>query len=249
MNKLIYFVGDTHGISEAHEKLVYNPALKNTTSEDFVIVCGDFGLPFLTKDLIDWKLRQDKLKRDTNYTRCIRDINKKEYTLLFVDGNHDNHEYWNLQPVEEWHGGKVHKHPNIERCYHLMRGEIYDIEGYKIFTFGGALSIDKKYRTPGFDWWEQEEASVAETEYAIENLNKHDNKVDIIVTHTIPQSLICKLDSIKGEMTDATAVFLDFVYCNIKYSNWVAGHFHQDKKLNGSNINVLYYDTKRVDEL
>lgn len=246
---MIYFIGDTHGVCEAREKLVYNTSLKDATSEDFVIVCGDFGLPFLDKDLIEWKMKQEYIRGDTRYTKCISELNNQNYTLLFVDGNHDNHSYWNTQPTEEWHGGKVHRHPNIKRCYHLMRGEIYDIDGYKIFTFGGALSIDKEYRTPNIDWWYQEEASVAETEYAIDNLNKHDNKVDIVVTHTIPQSLISKLDGIKGVLPDATAKFLDLVYCTVDYKHWVAGHFHQDTKLRENNINILYNETKRVDDL
>ena len=43
-------------------------------------------------------------------------------------------------PIEAWHGGKVHKiRPSVIR---LMRGQAYNVEGKKIFTFGGARSQD-----------------------------------------------------------------------------------------------------------
>lgn len=246
---MIYFIGDTHGTCEAYEKLVYNQRLINATDNDYVIVCGDFGLPFLTNSVREWEIRQKEYRPDTPYTRCVNEINKKKYTLLFVDGNHDNHGYWNSREVEEWHGGKVHKHPHIKNCYHLMRGEIYDIDDLSIFTFGGALSIDKEYRTPNVDWWEQETATKAETEHAIDNLDKHGNSVDIIITHTIPQNFICQIDKIKSIEQDATSKFLDYVYATVKYKHWVAGHFHVDTKLKNSGISILYLETKSLADL
>jgi hypothetical protein len=46
----------------------------------------------------------------------------------------------NAYPVEEWHGGKVHKiRPSV---IHLMRGQVYELQGKKFFTFGGAQSHD-----------------------------------------------------------------------------------------------------------
>ena len=64
----------------------------------------------------------------------------KSFTTLFVDGNHENFDRLYEYPVEEWHGGKVHKiRPSV---IHLMRGQIFEIEGKSIFTFGGASSHD-----------------------------------------------------------------------------------------------------------
>ena len=42
--------------------------------------------------------------------------------------------------MEEWHGGKVHQ--IRESVIHLMRGEIFNIDNKKFFTFGGARSHD-----------------------------------------------------------------------------------------------------------
>ena len=81
-------------------------------------------------------------------------------TTLFVDGNHENFTLLNDYPVTEWHGGNVHKiEPDI---IHLMRGQVFEIEGKKIFTMGGAHSTDKMYRTERVSWWAEEDPSKEE---------------------------------------------------------------------------------------
>lgn len=98
------------------------------TKEDYVIICGDFGGVWNKevenkeeKHLLDW-------------------LEGKPFTTLFVDGNHENFDRLYSYPVELWHGGKVHKiRPSV---IHLMRGQIYEIDGKSFFTFGGASSHD-----------------------------------------------------------------------------------------------------------
>lgn len=78
-----------------------------------------------------------------------------EFTTLFIDGNHEyfrTNDYHIQQkeykyctglmdlPVEEWHDGKVHK--VSDSVIHLMRGQIFEINGLSFFTFGGARSHD-----------------------------------------------------------------------------------------------------------
>ena len=64
----------------------------------------------------------------------------KPFTTLFVDGNHENFDRLYAYPVEEWHGGKVHKiRPSV---IHMMRGQVFAIDGKSVFTFGGASSHD-----------------------------------------------------------------------------------------------------------
>ena len=59
-----------------------------------------------------------------------------------MDGNHENFDILYKYPVEKWNDGKIHRiTPNI---VHLMRGEIYSIEGKTIFTFGGGTTVDKE---------------------------------------------------------------------------------------------------------
>ena len=98
------------------------------TKDDYVIVCGDFGGVWNQvgenkeeKHLMDW-------------------LEGKPFTTLFVDGNHENFDRLYACPVEEWHGGKVHKiRPTV---IHMMRGQVFAIDGKSVFTFGGASSHD-----------------------------------------------------------------------------------------------------------
>lgn len=58
--------------------------------------------------------------------------------MEFVDGNHENFDRLYEYPVEEWHGCKVHKIRSL--VIHMMRGQVFEIEGQNIFTFGGPSS-------------------------------------------------------------------------------------------------------------
>ena len=57
-------------------------------------------------------------------------LEAKSYTTLFVDGNHENFDRLYDYPVEEWHGGKVHKIRSS--VIHLMRGQVFEIDGKKM---------------------------------------------------------------------------------------------------------------------
>ena len=56
--------------------------------------------------------------------------------------------------VSRWHGGKVHFIK--ESVIHLMRGQIYTIDGKTFFTFGGGYSCDIETRVEHRSWWQQE---------------------------------------------------------------------------------------------
>ena len=140
---MIYITGDIHGSNDIH-KLTRRAAKKairagKTTytykDGDYLIICGDFGLIWYSPDSVYYKEAQYWL----NW------LNKQPYTTLFVDGNHENHAMLDAMPVSEWHGGKVHL--ISDKIVHLMRGQVYDIEGNTFFTFGGASSHDKQWRT------------------------------------------------------------------------------------------------------
>jgi hypothetical protein len=146
------------------------------TENDKVIICGHFGLPWY---------------RDKEEECCLDWLEAKPFEILFVDGNHENFDLLYKLPVEERYGGKVRKlRKNI---FHLMRGEVYEIEGKVFFAFGGATSFDKYMREEHVDWWEEEIFSEAEKLNAIRNLERMRNKVDCVITHTVPRRLLVNL--------------------------------------------------------
>lgn len=152
-----------------------------------------------------------------------------------MDGDHDNHPFWNSQPTVERFGGRMHAHPDAANVFHMIRGEVYEIDGKKFFAFGGAASHDKEWRTEGIDWWPEEEASEADFDNAMKNLAKHDFCVDYVITHTMPMDAI---DERMYERTpDKTSDFLSVFYNNnngkngkggIDFKQWFCGHFHRD---------------------
>jgi hypothetical protein len=67
-------------------------------------------------------------------------LEEKPFTTLFGSGNHENFDLLAEYPVEDWHGGKVQRiRPSV---IHLMRGQVYSIQGKTFFTMGGASSHD-----------------------------------------------------------------------------------------------------------
>lgn len=233
MNNM-YVTGDIH--SEAikrFENMYFN--------NDIVLICGDFGLPWHSAN-------------DDGYIEDEKQLlwlEKQNAVFAFIDGNHENFKLLNKRPVENWHGGKVHK---IRRnIYHLMRGEIFEIGGYSFFTFGGALSTDKKYRTENITWWENEIFTKYEYENAIKNLEKVNYTVDFVITHTAPRQLLLSnevfisknIDSQKYQ-NDKTCDMLTELYQSITYKKWYFGHFHFNISNKNSNAECIYEKIKKI---
>lgn len=235
---MIYVTGDTHGSYDCYKLLGFDsfPDKKEMTKDDYVIICGDFGV------IWDGGVSGDEKRLLDKYSNC-------SFTTLFVDGNHENHARLNEFPVKEWHGGLVHEiRPSV---LHLMRGEVYTIGGKKFFTFGGARSHDiqdgildpddpdfrkKKqqlesewktcFRIKGKSWWEEEMPSMDEMEHGLENLAKHDNMVDYIITHDCAASTKVLLGW--HEETDKLNTYLEKIRQTVDFKRWFFGHYHCD---------------------
>lgn len=108
----------------------------------------------------------------------------------------------------------------------MMRGEIFDIGGAKVFCMGGASSHDKHLRKLDVSWWEEEIPSKSEFEHAIEMLESHDWCVDYIVTHCAPKNIQSKIAG--WYENDAVTSFLQVVEENCRYKHWYFGHYHID---------------------
>lgn len=111
-------------------------------------------------------------------------------------------------------------------CSNLMRGEVFEIEGAKVFCMGGASSHDKHCRKLNVSWWEEEIPSHAEFEHAVSTLEKHNWCVDYIVTHCAPKGIQAKIAN--WYENDAVTSFLQFVEENCRFKHWYFGHYHVD---------------------
>ena len=221
---MIYITGDTHGEQNRLIHIFQNSGI-SWSANDYLIICGDFGFIFSGKEY------------ETVFLDYLAE--KIAPTVLFIDGNHENFDLLNAYPVEIWRGGKIHK---IRRnIIHLMRGQVFEIEGKSFFALGGAYSIDKRMRQENITWWEHEMPSQDEYDESIKNLAEHGNKVNYILSHTAPSETLVKLyiRNIAEELQLNT--FLDYVRDIVVYDHWYFGHFHNDGYA-WRNQTGVYYD-------
>ena len=136
----VYVTGDIHGGLDM-QKLRGWELGDSLTSDDYLIIAGDFGFPW-----------------DFSAEECddISWLESRPYTVLFVDGNHERFDHWAERPMELWHGGLTQRLSDTSPIRRLTRGEVFELDGSTIFTMGGATSVDKEYRIPYSSWWPQE---------------------------------------------------------------------------------------------
>ena len=252
---MVYITGDCHADWSRFAKRYFR-AGDEMTAEDFVIVCGDFGIWHDTKEErwnLDW-------------------LAKKPYNILFVDGNHENFDrlYSDEFPVVEFHGGMAHK--IRENVYHLMRGYIFELCGKTFFAFGGASSHDiqdgildrkdyksnhefnkvyrdwyesgKMFRVNHESWWEQEMPSDEEIAHGLMTLKDHGNKVDYIITHCGPQQEVSMYSH--GYYTpDKLTSYLNMISNVVTFDKWFFGHYHEDLRILDK-YEMLYHQMIRI---
>lgn len=230
---MIYVTGDLHGFTTLEEKNrlsrrnfdIY-PLLRSLTKEDYLIVCGDFGL--------FWD--------NSSEERYWRDwLSKKPYTTLFLDGNHENFEMLGTFPVSEWMGGQVQEVGGGMR--HLLRGQVYMIDGKRIFIMGGAESHDKELREEGTSWWPQEMPTEAEFDEARRNLDACGWRVNYVLTHSLPTPVQAQIfqqdpDAYPG---NALTDFLEEIRQKLTFRAWYSGHYHLDGRvISDPRLHLIY---------
>lgn len=204
--------GDIHG---KLKQLVFEITEHYKIENASVIVCGDFGAGF-----------ESKQQMDIDYKKCLRRLEDHDITLYAIRGNHDDPEYF--------------RHPdkyNYPRLKFLEDHQVYEIEGRTVYTIGGANSVDYIWRLEWNDdpehkrkgrkvWWEDEDIVKMPTD------KFPTYTVDIIVSHEAPLSfapIISRpegLDSMQYGRILASRTYLNEVLkvMNVKY--WFYGHYH-----------------------
>lgn len=253
---MIYITGDCHGNYDRFH-MNWFPEQRDMTKDDYVIVCGDFGY---------WN--------DEKIINEQKVLSERRFTTLFVDGNHEQYtshdpsfKGLNELPVTEWHGGRVHIIPDTD-IIHLIRGEVYDIQGQKVLAFGGAASHDIRdgivpysddwkqtakrwakegkvyFRIDGISWWKEENITEEDFENAVKNIQeKTDNgRVDLVVSHCCPTSTNDFM--FRGKISDfilpdKNMEYLEKIKKMIDYRKWYFGHYHRESL--GSEKDIVIY--------
>jgi hypothetical protein len=97
------------------------------------------------------------------------------------------------------------------------------VEG-DMMLVGGAFSIDKAYRTEGYNWWDDEELSYEEMLEIQEIYLK--NKPRIMVTHDCPEFVVPFIHSHHFGISTRTGQFFDRLFEEHQPQIWVHGHHH-----------------------
>ena len=209
-----------------------------------MLVTGDFGLCF---------------SDDKTFKYNLDWFAKRDFTTLFVDGNHENFDMLYKYKTSDWNGGQV-AHVVKDKVLWLKRGQVFTLNNKKLFTMGGASShdvtelldendkffklrkkeLDKNhtpYRVDHKSWWKEELPSEQEIKKAYKNLEKHDFKVDYVFTHCASNKLQNKLNpKLKSNrLTD----FFDNLEDKLSYKHWYFGHYHKNETLDDKHT-VLY---------
>lgn len=249
---MVFVTGDIHGDPTRFSTDIF-PEQKEMTKDDFCIVCGDFG--------IIWNY----LGEDNNEKYWLKYLDNKPFTTLFCCGNHENFDRLYQYPVVDFHGGKAHK--ISDSVYHLIRGEIFDLQGKKFFVFGGASSHDirdgilepeetekikrwrkdygKMFRVNHVSWWKEELPSEEEMQNGIKNLEKHNWEVDFVISHCAPQQVASVFSHGLYKSDILTTYFDDLLNRGLKFSRWFFGHYHDNRQIMSKFI-MLYEQIVRI---
>lgn len=204
---MICVTGDIHGDITRFN----NKNIRKLRKNDVLIVCGDFGFIW------------DGTKKEQ---RILKKLGKKPYYILFADGCHENFDLLNEYPVSDFCGGKVRVISG--RLMHAERGSIFDIDGKKVFIFGGGQSADIDIRSSAKKWWEAELPVGDEIAAGANNLSDIGNEVDYIITHEPPGSLK-ELLGVDTRHVSEMHSFFDAIKENCRFKMWFFGKCHKNK--------------------
>ena len=230
---MIRLTGDVHG--EIYGR--FNPVMMRGeaawTGEDILIVLGDFGLVFYpeTEPYLSTVVALER--------RQLAFLEEKRYEILFVDGNHENFDRLFACPETERYGGRVRQIG--KNVFWLQRGQVYTIGGKTFFCMGGALSIDRYRRQAGISWWPRELPSAEEYRAAAANLDACGRRVDYVLTHTCPESIVRLMGRAPDPHEAELCGFLDWIWHEISFTHWYFGHWHVDTRVHPK-ATALYFD-------
>ena len=211
---MILITGDTHGDMTRFGK----KAVKKLKKNDTLIICGDFG--FI------WDGSKAEQKR-------LKALGSKKYNILFVEGVHENFEELQKYETEMWQGGKTRKISGNLR--QLIRGQVFEIEGKKIFSFGGGRSEDNdSYLNPSDKAaetrWRMEIPTDKELREGLDNLAAYGNKVDYIVSYEPPAQISEFLNLGKSDRNHVNT-YLEQIREKADFKRWFFGRHHLNKRI------------------
>lgn len=217
-----------------------------TRKKDVLIILGDTGFNYFEDS------RDEKLKNE---------ILKLKITLFCIHGNKENRpQNIGTYGIKNFFGGKVYYEPKYPNLLFAIDGEVYNFEGRKYLTVGGAHSVDKtRCLEENKPFWEDEMPN-DETKNRVEKALENENyNIYGFLTHTCPIDYLptemfmstaqnnAKKKSLrrakskkafKPDIDRSTEEWLGKLEKKSDYTVWYCGHYHIDKEID--KVHMLY---------
>jgi len=227
---MVYLTGDTHGdFKRVAEFCIF----ANKNKDDTLVVLGDAGINY----------RQDKAAYEHKQL-----LERLPITLLCIHGNHEQRPE-TISSYKEifWNGGIVYAQDEFPSILFAKDGEIYNLDGNKCISIGGAYSVDKPLRLlNGWNWFADEQPSDAVKQCVEQRLTDENWRIDIVLSHTcpyryLPSDTFPKNSSVDQRTVDnSTEIWLDDIEERLDYMKWYCGHFHIERVID--KIQFMYND-------
>jgi hypothetical protein len=232
--QLVHICGDIHadwGALNAfintkirHSKLVRSLADDYDVFEAVILQCGDFGYWPHTQPRHRWFEPGDFTGDGGLYAvhNAVPFLKSGMVSIYWCDGNHENHDA--LDALEEscQEQSFIPVSPGV---FFARFGSILTlIDDTAVMFCGGAESMDKDLREPGFSWWPQEGIDEADMRCLPDPRSVH---VDWLVSHTCPRCFGLVGPHIMAEkILEKSPEHLDRVWEMYRPKKWWFGHYH-----------------------
>lgn len=140
------------------------------------------------------------LKREHDW--FLENMDCSRHKVLF--GNHDYYHY-------------------LLREHSVCENSLYDGER-DIFYVRGAFSIDYRLRTPGLDWFSDEEIAYRDFQPTIDRY--YATRPSTVITHDCPELAANTFFAFPSKFHTRTGHLLDVLFESWKPDLWVFGHYH-----------------------
>lgn len=216
----IALVGDTHANPIRTLRIIKE---MDESGIKTLVQCGDFGF---------WP----RFPQGVKFLQKVSDaLIENGMTLHWADGNHEDHDRLPHEDDQPWeHNPGIVWHP---------RGTTSEIAGKTILWMGGAVSVDKYARTPGYDWFHKEVPTPIQWQRALEA-----GPADIVVAHDAPAGVSLKgVSWITEELLRASNSMREGlleVFNASEAKLFIHGHWHQRNEalLDGRTVLGLSWD-------
>lgn len=169
--EVVALAGDWHGNLGWAQRVV---TIAYEAGARTVLQLGDFGY---------WRAADPATRRYLSSLERV--LGERDMQLLWIDGNHEDHARLASLPFADDGTRPISDHiTNLPRGF---RWTWPDGNGkhQAWLALGGAVSVDRQWRTPGRSWWAEEQISRVDADAAMAG-----GPVDVMVSHDAPAGVM-----------------------------------------------------------